>query len=267
MGTQQLPAAWARNGTQPRIAIIGAGMSGIAAVIKLRRAGYTDLTVYEKTDQVGGTWRENRYPGLSCDIPSYFYQFSFAPNPDWSHRFSYGPEIQAYMQGTAKRFGVLDCVRFNTPVTELRYEAPVWHLTTEAGDREVFDLVVAATGVLHHPSVPDFPSLDSFQGECFHTARWPDNLDLKGKRVGIIGTGSTSAQIVGAITEQVGKLSLFQRTAQWMHPLPQKEYAGWWKSLLRFAVMSPGRYLVLAVIIVVLLVVYWETVTSWVTSV
>lgn len=223
---------WAHSGRQPRIAIVGAGMSGIAAVVKLRKAGYTDLTVFEKTDRVGGTWRENRYPGLSCDIPSYLYQFSFERNPDWSHRFSYGPEIQAYMERTANKYGVTQITRFNTAVEELRYEAPVWHLTTGKGDTEVFDIVISATGVLHHPSLPDIPGLEDFKGEQFHTARWNDDLDLAGKKVGIIGTGSTSAQIVGAIADKVGKLSLFQRTPQWMHPLPQKEYGKLWKAML-----------------------------------
>ena len=231
--TSRTRQPWAQHGRQPRIAIIGAGMSGIAAVVKLRQAGYSDLTVFEKTHAAGGTWRENRYPGLSCDVPSYLYQFSFALNPDWNHRFSHGPEIQAYMQDTADRFGVTPLVRFNTPVTELRYEAPAWHLTTAHGEQEVFDVVVSATGVLHHPAVPDFPGLQSFRGQAFHTARWPDELDLRGKRVGIIGTGSTSAQIVGAIADQVASLTLFQRTPQWMHPLPQKTYGRTWKALLR----------------------------------
>ena len=225
--------AWAKTGKQPRIAVVGAGMSGIGAVIKLEKAGYTDVTVFEKADKVGGTWRENRYPGLSCDIPSYFYQFTFEPNPDWTHRFSYGPEIQEYLERTSEKYGVSKRIRFNQGVKELRYEAPVWHLTTEDGSTEIFDIVVAATGVLHHPAVPDFEGLNDFQGETFHTACWPKNLDLSGKKVGIIGTGSTSAQIVGAITEQVEKLNLFQRTAQWIHPLPQKEYGGWWKWLLK----------------------------------
>ncbi len=225
--------AWAQTGRQPRIAIVGAGMSGIAAVVKLRHAGYTDLTVFEKTDEVGGTWRENRYPGLSCDIPSYLYQFSFEPNPDWTHRFSYGPEIQAYMKRTADKHGVTPLVRFNTCIEELRYEAPVWHLRTDSGEQEIFDVVIAATGLLHHPAMPSIPGLNEFQGTCFHTARWPDQLDLSNKKVGIIGTGSTSAQIVSAITDKVGAMHLFQRTAQWMYPLPQKAYARWWKGLLR----------------------------------
>lgn len=224
---------WSQSGRQPRIAIIGAGMSGIAAVVKLNKAGYSDITVFEKSDRVGGTWRENRYPGLSCDIPSYLYQFSFERNPNWTHRFSYGPEIQAYMENTAKKHGVTPLVRFNQNVTELRYQAPVWQLSVANTEPEIFDIVVAATGVLHHPFTPDIPGLESFEGQHFHTARWDDDQDLSDKKVGIIGTGSTSAQIVGAIAGKVEKISLFQRTAQWIHPLPQKKYSKLWQSLLQ----------------------------------
>jgi len=241
--TEPAGASWAREGRQPAIAIIGAGMSGIAAVVKLRRAGYTDLTVYEKADCVGGTWRENTYPGLSCDVPSYWYSFTFAPNPDWSHRFSYGPEIQAYMERTARRFGVTDVVRFGTPVTDLRWEAPRWRLTTAAGEERLFDVVVTATGVLHHPVLPDIPGLGSFGGRAFHSARWDHSVDLSGRRVGVIGTGSTAAQIVGAIAEQVDRLTVFQRTPQWMAPLPQKAYSRRWKRFLRaFPFLLPLLY-------------------------
>jgi cation diffusion facilitator CzcD-associated flavoprotein CzcO len=235
--------SWAREGRQPAIAIIGAGMSGIAAVVKLRRAGYTDLTVYEKADRVGGTWRENRYPGLSCDVPSYWYSFTFAPNPDWSHRFSYGPEIQAYMERVAERFGVADVVHFDTPVTALTWEAPRWRLTTATGEERMFDLVVSATGVLHHPVLPDIPGLESFEGHAFHSARWDPSVDLAGKRVGVVGTGSTAAQIVGAIAAQVDRLEVFQRTPQWMAPLPQKTYSRGWKRFLRlFPFVLPLLY-------------------------
>ncbi len=223
---------WAQAGTQPRIAIIGAGMSGIAAVVKLRKAGYTDLTVFEKADRVGGTWRENTYPGLSCDVPSRWYSFSFNLKHDWTHRFSYGPEIQAYMEETADKFNVTDIVRFDTPVTDLVYEGPHWRLTTGDGRTEVFDVVISATGVLHHPALPDIDGLDSFAGAQFHTARWDHSVELEGKRVGIIGTGSTSAQIVGAITDKVGEMHVFQRTPQWMAPLPQKRYSETWKKTL-----------------------------------
>jgi len=225
--------AWSTEGRQPSIAIIGAGMSGIAAVVKLRRAGYSDLSVFEKTDRVGGTWRENTYPGLSCDVPSRWYSFSFALNPDWNYRYSYGPEIQAYMETVAEDFGVTDVVRFRTPVTDLRYEAPSWRLTTGNGEELRFDIVISATGVLHHPAVPEIEGLDTFEGACFHSARWDPSVEIAGKRVGVIGTGSTAAQIVGAITQDVGEMFVFQRTPQWMAPLYQKKYSSFTKRLLR----------------------------------
>lgn len=217
--------AWARTGRQPRIAIIGAGMSGIAAVVKLEKAGYTDLTVFEKTDRVGGTWRENTYPGLSCDVPSRWYCFSFALKPDWKHRYSYGPDIQAYMEQVAEDFGVTRRVRFNTAVTDLTYEAPHWRLTTADGKQEIYDVVITATGLLHQPVYPDIEGLDEFRGAKFHSARWDHTADLTGKRVGIIGTGSTACQIVGAITHKVGTMSVFQRTPHWLAPLPQVAYS------------------------------------------
>ncbi len=234
---------WARAGRQPRIAIIGAGMSGIAAVVKLNKAGYTDLTVFEKTDRVGGTWRENTYPGLSCDVPSRWYCFSFALKADWPHRFSYGPDIQAYMESVARDFGVTEKVKFNTPVVDLLYEQPVWRLTTADGVQETFDVIIAATGVLHQPAYPDIEGLDNFEGACFHSARWDHSVALAGKRVGIIGTGSTAAQIVGAITDKVGEMRVFQRTPQWMAPLPQKKYSTWWNRMMaRFPFMQRLSY-------------------------
>lgn len=229
----RLPKPWSQTTTQPKIAIIGAGMSGIAAVVKLRKAGYTDLAVFEKTDQVGGTWRENTYPGLSCDVPSRWYSFSFALNPDWNHRFSYGPEIQAYMEQTANDFGVTDSVRFNTPVTHIEYEGPQWRLTTGNGEVLHYDVVISATGVLHHPAFPAIEGLDSFAGDSFHTAQWDHDVALEGKRVGIIGTGSTAAQVVGAITDKVGEMHVFQRTPQWIAPLPQKKYSAAWKRVMK----------------------------------
>jgi cation diffusion facilitator CzcD-associated flavoprotein CzcO len=225
--------SWAAAGRQPRIAIIGAGMSGIAAVVKLRKAGYSDLTVFEKADRVGGTWRENTYPGLSCDVPSPWYSFTFALNPDWNYRYSYGPEIQAYMEKVAGDFGVTEIVHFNCAVTDLVYEAPCWQLTTSQGDTHEYDIVISATGVLHRPAYPDIEGLDSFAGTQFHSARWDHSVDLSGKRVGVIGTGSTASQIIGAITAQVGEMFVFQRTAQWMTPLPQKKYSEPYKNLLR----------------------------------
>jgi cation diffusion facilitator CzcD-associated flavoprotein CzcO len=214
-------------------------MSGIAAVIKLRKAGYGDLTVFEKADRVGGTWRENTYPGLSCDIPSRWYSFRFALNPEWTHRFSYGPEIQAYMEKVARDFDVESVIRFGTPVKSLDYVvqtrggAPKWRLVTADGETLFYDIVISATGILHQPVMPDIAGIERFEGASFHSARWDHSTKLAGKRVGVIGTGSTAAQIIGDITSRVGQMVVFQRTPQWMVPLPQAEYSTGLKRLLR----------------------------------
>ena len=230
---------WPSGSLKPRIAIIGAGMSGIAAVIKLRKAGYDDITVFEKSEKVGGTWRANRYPGLSCDVPSHWYSFTFAPNPNWSHKFSYGPEIQAYMEKTAADFDVLSVCRFNTSVEALDYIDGQWRLVTQHGDEEIFDIVISATGILHHPSKPDIAGLDSFEGKSFHSAEWDMEVDLTGKRVGIIGTGSTAAQIIGEITPRVAEMNVFQRTPQWVAPLPQRAYSKFEKTMMRLLPFIP----------------------------
>ena len=201
-----------------RFAIIGAGMSGILSAIKLREAGFDDLTIYEKADRLGGTWRENTYPGISCDVPSHLYSYSFEPNPEWSHRFSPGDEIQTYFEGVAKRHGVEGRVRRGEEVTRCAFERGRWRLETKSGRRDEADAVIAATGVLHHPNLPDIPGLDRFEGALFHSARWDHGVRLDGRRIGIIGTGSTAVQITSALVDRVAKLSLFQRTAQWIMP-------------------------------------------------
>jgi cation diffusion facilitator CzcD-associated flavoprotein CzcO len=201
-----------------RIAVIGAGMSGVLTAIKLREAGYRDFTVYEKADRLGGTWRENTYPGIACDVPSHLYSYSFEPNPEWSHRFSPGAEIQAYFEGVAKRRGVLECMRFGTEIARCDFRDGRWQLETKDGRRDVADVVIAATGVLHHLKWPDIEGLDRFEGSLFHSAKWDHTVKIDGRRVGVVGTGSSAVQIVGAIVDRVAKLSLFQRTAQWIMP-------------------------------------------------
>lgn len=210
---------------KPRIAIIGAGMAGILSAIRLGDAGLDDFVLYEKADRVGGTWRENRYPGVGCDVPSHLYSYSFAPNPEWSHYFSPGHEIQAYFEDVSARYGVDARVRFGTEVTRLAFEEGYWNLEASGGVRDRVDVVIAATGVLHHPSYPDIEGLDSFGGEMFHTARWDSSVDLEGQRVGIIGTGSSAVQIVSAIVDTTGELALFQRTPQWILGLENPAYS------------------------------------------
>ena len=138
----QFPKPWAQAGTQPKIAIIGAGMSGIAAVVKLRKAGYTDLTVFEKTDRVGGTWRENTYPGLTCDVPSFFYAYSFETNLDWSRRFSPGAEIRAYFERVADKYDLRSHIRFGSLVANARYDDGGWAIETGDGDKCRADVLV-----------------------------------------------------------------------------------------------------------------------------
>jgi cation diffusion facilitator CzcD-associated flavoprotein CzcO len=210
--------------------VIGAGMAGILSAIKLQEAGYSDFTVYEKGDSVGGTWRENTYPGLSCDVPSHLYSYSFALSPDWSHRFSPGPEIRAYFERVAEQHGVVERTRFNTEVTRCEFVDGRWRIETTDGRGDEADIVIAATGVLHHPNLPAIEGLETFEGAAFHSSRWDHGVAVDGARVGVIGTGSTAIQITCALAERVERLSLFQRTPQWIFPLdnpahPEEERA------------------------------------------
>lgn len=213
------------GGREVRVAIIGAGMAGILSAIKLKGAGLTDFTIYEKADRLGGTWRENTYPGIACDVPSHLYSYSFAPNPDWSHRFSPGPEIQAYFERVARDHGLGKFIHFSDEVTRCAFRGGRWHIETATGHRDAADFVIAATGVLHHPNYPDIAGLDTFRGACFHSARWDHGLPLDGRRIGIVGTGSSAVQIVSAIVDRVARLVLFQRTAQWIMPQENPPYS------------------------------------------
>lgn len=207
-----------------RFVVIGAGMAGVLSGIRLRQAGYEDWVIYEKGDSVGGTWRENTYPGLSCDVPSHIYSYAFEPNPDWSQRFSPGAEIRGYFEGVADKYGILPRIRFNEEVDRLEFQKGRWQLTLKSGKRDEADVVIAATGVLHHPMIPEIPGLDSFAGACFHSARWDHSVPTDGKRVGVIGTGSTAIQITSALVPSVAKFSLFQRTPQWIAPQQNAYY-------------------------------------------
>jgi len=207
-----------------RIVIIGAGMSGILSGIKLREAGYDDFTIYEKADRLGGTWRENTYPGIACDVPSNLYSYSFEPNPEWSHHYPPGGEIQRYFEGVAQKYGVEKRIVFDEEIVRCTWRSGRWHLETRTGKRDEADVVIAASGVLHVPSYPDIAGLATFAGACFHSARWNHEVPLDGRRVGVIGTGSTAVQITSALVDRVARYELFQRTAQWVLPLPNPAY-------------------------------------------
>lgn len=210
-----------------RYVIIGAGMAGLLAAIKLKERGETNYVVYEKGDSIGGTWRENRYPGLTCDVPAHAYTYSFAPNPDWSAFYAPGPEIKAYFEKVARDFGVANTIRFNCEVTGCRFDDATnrWNITLSDGSTDVADIVVAASGVLHHPNIPDIPGLDTFAGKAFHSARWDDEAQLDGTRVGIVGTGSTGVQILTALQPRSAHVVHFQRSPQWIMPVPFFEYS------------------------------------------
>jgi cation diffusion facilitator CzcD-associated flavoprotein CzcO len=210
---------------QLRIAIIGAGMAGILAAIKLREAGYDDIVIYEKSDRLGGTWRENTYPGIACDVPAHLYTYSFEPNPEWSSTFACGPEIQAYFERIARKYDVVRLMRFNEEVPYCAFTDGRWRLRTASGREDQADFIIAATGVLHHPHIAAIPGLASFAGACFHSARWDHEVTLAGKRVGVIGTGSTAIQITSALVGEVGRYDLFQRTAQWISPIENSRYS------------------------------------------
>ena len=209
----------------PRVVIIGAGMAGILTVIKLREAGYTNYAIYEKSDRIGGTWRENTYPGIACDVPSHLYTYSFEPNPDWSETFAQGPEICAYFQRVADKYGVTQEVRFNESIPYCEFKDGRWRIRTSTGREDVADVVIAATGVLHHPHIADIPGLETFAGTWFHSARWDHSVPLADKRVGVIGTGSTAIQITSAIAAKVKRFDLFQRTAQWVMPIANEIFS------------------------------------------
>jgi cation diffusion facilitator CzcD-associated flavoprotein CzcO len=200
----------------PRVVVMGAGMAGLLCAIKLREAGYDDVVVYEKADRIGGTWRENTYPGLTCDVPSHAYTYSFAPNPDWSRHLPPGEEIFGYFADIVRQYELEPLIRFNQEVTQCRFESGRWQIETKAGLKDTADFVIAATGVLHHPAYPDIRGLEDFKGTMFHSARWDHSVPLDGRRIGVIGNGSTGVQIISALAGRAAKLSHFQRTAQWI---------------------------------------------------
>jgi cation diffusion facilitator CzcD-associated flavoprotein CzcO len=208
-----------------RFIVMGAGLSGIMSAIKLDAAGYSDVVIYEKAKTPGGTWRDNTYPGIACDVPSHFYSYSFAPNPEWSSRYAAGGEIQRYIEDVMRRFGVEKRIRFGEEIVRCEFIEGRWQIETRNGHKDVADVVIAATGIIHHPSIPDIRGLDTFNGATFHSARWNHDVPLDHRRIGVIGTGSSAVQIVSALAPRVAKLTLFQRTAQWIFPQENLAYS------------------------------------------
>lgn len=212
------------NQQNPKICIIGAGMSGILMGIELRRQGFTNFQILEKGNGVGGTWRDNTYPGLHCDVPSVSYCYSFEPNPNWSQCFASGPEIQKYFEDAAQKYELLPFISFNKEVTAAEFKDEKWHIHTRDGAHLEADFLINAGGVLHYPKTPEFKGLASFEGHAFHSAQWRHDVDLRNKRVAVIGTGSTSTQLVVALSSVAKNLYVFQRTPQWVLPAMNRRF-------------------------------------------
>ncbi|WP_446221273.1 flavin-containing monooxygenase [Nocardia sp. IBHARD005] len=202
-----------------RVVVVGAGLAGLAAAVKLERAGVTDFVVLEKSDRVGGTWRDNTYPGCGVDIPAPLYSFSFNPNPAWEHNFAGQPEILAYIEDTVEKFGLARYLRMKTELVEAAWsdERRRWILDTGQGVY-VAQYVIFAAGPITEPSIPAIEGIDEFEGEVFHSARWNHDVDLTGKKVAVVGTGASAVQFVPEIQPDVEQLILFQRTASWVVP-------------------------------------------------
>ena len=199
--------------------IIGSGFSGIAMAIRCKQAGIAPFLIVEKGEAIGGTWRDNAYPGAACDIPSHLYSLSFAPKPDWSRIYPRQPEIEAYLHDTVERHGLGERIAFATAVTAATWDEAraLWHVTTSRGPIEA-RVVVSGMGALHHPAFPKLPGLASFEGRAFHSARWEHDCDLAGKRVGVIGTGASTVQFLPAIAPAAAHVTLFQRTPPYVMP-------------------------------------------------
>ncbi|MEO6891870.1 MAG: NAD(P)/FAD-dependent oxidoreductase [Ktedonobacteraceae bacterium] len=227
------------NGETPvrhvRVAILGTGFSGLGMAIRLKQRGYNDFEVLERATDIGGTWRDNTYPGCACDIPSHLYSFSFALNPQWSRAYSPQREIQAYLRRSARRFGVLPHIRWNCELLDASWSEvdERWHISTSQGQLTA-NILILGNGPLSEPSLPAIAGIEHFEGTLFHSARWDHNYDLTGKRVAVIGTGASAIQFVPLIQPRVGHLFLFQRTPPWIVPRLDHPIPAWQQTLYRF---------------------------------
>ena len=219
--------ALTRRRPSPRVVIIGAGFGGLAAAVALRRKGIDDLTIIERADGVGGTWRRNVYPGAACDIQSHLYSFSFAPNRSWTRTYAYQPEILAYLESVADGFDLRRHLMLDTVVRRLRWNcgASHWEVDLTGGDRLIADVVVSAVGLFGATRYPDIDGLADFSGTLMHTAQWDPAVDLTGKRVAVIGTGASGVQVVPELVDVAATLTVFQRTPPWMVPKEDRPYS------------------------------------------
>lgn len=210
-----------------KVAIVGGGFGGLCMAIKLREAGIDDFLLLEKAGEVGGTWRENSYPGCACDVQSHLYSYSFEGNPDWPYRYSGWQEIQSYILRTTEKYGVYPHIRFNAEVHGAHFDetSALWTLDLKDGSQVICQHWVLASGPLHVPSMPKFPGLENFKGEVFHSSQWRHDYDLAGKKVVSVGTGASAIQYVPRIAPHVEQLTVVQRTPGWIVPRDERAYS------------------------------------------
>ncbi|MFI6596066.1 flavin-containing monooxygenase [Nonomuraea sp. NPDC050536] len=220
---------------EPGIVIIGSGFAGIGMAIKLKESGYHDFVILEKAEDLGGTWRDNTYPGCACDVPSHMYSYSYELNPGWSRMFSPQEEIWEYMRACVDKYGIGPHFRFGKQVVGLEYDDEARHWEVATGDGQVLrpNAVISGIGALHIPKFPEIVGHETFAGPAFHSAEWDHSVDLTGKRVAVIGTGASAIQFVPQIASQVSHLTLFQRTPPWIHPKPDFAIPGRMRRILR----------------------------------
>ena len=218
-----------------RVLIIGSGFAGLGMAIRLQQTGIEDFLILEKAADIGGTWRDNSYPGAACDVPSHLYSFSFEPKTDWSRKFAPQTEIHAYMQHCVAKYRLRPRIRCNAEVLSASFDqaAALWRVTLGNGEELSAALLISACGQLNRPAYPNLPGIEQFQGEAFHSARWRHDLDLKGKRVAVIGTGASAIQFVPQIQPRVAELKLFQRSAAYVLSKPDRAYRAWELALMR----------------------------------
>ncbi|NIH78816.1 flavin-containing monooxygenase [Amycolatopsis viridis] len=218
--------------TRTGVIIVGTGFSGLGMAIQLRKEGREDFVILEKADDVGGTWRDNTYPGCACDVQSHMYSFSFEQNPNWSRSFSPQPEIWDYLRGVARKYDLYARTRFGQEMTGARWDPDehCWHVTTRSGDTFSAQFLVNGVGALHLPQIPDLKGIERFRGRTFHSAQWDHDYDLRGKRVAVVGTGASAIQFIPAIAPEVEQLHVFQRTPAWVMPKPDHAMPDWAKA-------------------------------------
>ena len=223
-----------------KIAILGAGVAGLCMAIKLKQAGFDDITIFEKADDIGGTWRENTYPGCSCDVPMHMYEYSFEMLPSWTKKFVPADEIKAYLDHVADKYDLRRHIKFGREIKDAYFNEATgfWELSFDDDSKTTANIFIAGSGQLHRARWPDIQGRGLFKGPSWHTAQWDHDVDLKGRRVGVIGNGASAIQFVPEIAKQIGSdgsIHIFQRSASWVVPRPQRAFMGWEKLLYRLA--------------------------------